>query len=96
MKVLARKFCGAIGLCLLVVVGCGQTAPTIPIYVPLRFGVDRFVEFPVKIERYRNYYLDLLVYFENNEGGVRDVVGIWRGALSGNIRISDQAARSIG
>ena len=30
------------------------------------------------------------------QGTVRDVVGIWSGALSGNLKLSSQAARSIG
>ena len=29
-------------------------------------------------------------------GAARDVVGIWRGAISGNMKVSFQAARSIG
>jgi hypothetical protein len=29
-------------------------------------------------------------------GAVGEVVGIWRGAFSGNMRVSFQAARSIG
>ena len=29
-------------------------------------------------------------------GAARDVVGIWRGAISGNMKLSFQAARSIG
>jgi hypothetical protein len=31
-----------------------------------------------------------------NHGAGRDVVGIWRGAISGNMKVSFQAARSIG
>ena len=31
-----------------------------------------------------------------DEGGARRVVGIWRGAISGNMNVSFQAARSIG
>jgi hypothetical protein len=30
------------------------------------------------------------------KGAGRDVVGIWRGAISGNMKVSFQAARSIG
>jgi hypothetical protein len=33
---------------------------------------------------------------ENTVGTARDVVGIWRGAISGNMKVSFQAARSIG
>jgi hypothetical protein len=29
-------------------------------------------------------------------GAASDVVGIWRGAISGNMKVSFQAARSIG
>ncbi len=32
----------------------------------------------------------------NHGGAARDVVGIWRGAISGNMKVSFQAARSIG
>ena len=32
----------------------------------------------------------------NKLGAARDVVGIWRGAISGNMKVSFQAARSIG
>jgi len=77
VKLLIRKYGRVIGLCLFVVVGCGQAAPRIPVSVPLKFGIDRAVEFSVTIDRYRNYYLDLVVRFENNDERkfARQVVG---------------------
>jgi hypothetical protein len=36
------------------------------------------------------------VMFGNNGDAARDLVGIWCGAISGNMKVSFQAARSIG
>jgi hypothetical protein len=47
----------------------------------------------------RNSLEELPKIFEKLEtakGAVRNVVGILRGAISGNLRVSSQAARSIG
>ena len=33
---------------------------------------------------------------EGDQGAASDVVGIWRGAISGSMKVSFQAARSIG
>jgi hypothetical protein len=38
----------------------------------------------------------LYVLQQKGMGAVREVVGIWRGAFSGNMKVSFQAARSIG
>jgi len=44
---------------------------------------------------YRRYHL-LIVSQRDDEGAARDVVGIRRGVISGNMKVSFQAARSIG
>ncbi len=36
------------------------------------------------------------LFFKKDGGAARDVVGIRRGAISGNMKVSFQAARSIG
>jgi hypothetical protein len=46
---------------------CSAAAQKIPAYVPIKFGTDSFVEFPVTIERHRSYYLNLIFLFESQE-----------------------------
>ncbi len=41
-------------------------------------------------------FLDKTPVLTQQSGAARDVVGIWRGAISGNMKVSFQAARSIG
>jgi len=49
-----------------------------------------------KLEPRLNQILLPLLSVVSDEGGVADVVGIRCGAISGKLRVSDQAARSIG
>lgn len=44
-----------------------NAATELPFAKPLRFGVDKSVEFAVELTRYRYYFLDLVFYFENAE-----------------------------
>ena len=49
-----------------------------------------------KLEPRLNQILLPLLSVVSDEGGVADVVGIRCGAISGKLRVSDQAARSMG
>ena len=44
-----------------------DAAVGIPVSVPIKFGVEKSVEFSIIIDRHRNYYLDLALRFENIE-----------------------------
>jgi hypothetical protein len=71
--------CKAVGSCVLLFVfmGCVRAESTIPVSVPIKFGIEIFAEFPVIITKYRNYYLDLVVFFENSQERqlARQIVG---------------------
>ncbi len=62
---------------LLLLLHCANAAPRIPISVPIRFGVDTYVEFSADITRHRNYYLDVVFSSRNQQQRefVRKVVG---------------------
>jgi hypothetical protein len=51
---------------------------------------------PVKLGARAAIFITIIVSVASNPGAVRNVVGIRCGALSGNMKISFQAARSIG
>lgn len=42
-------------------------AEKIPVSVPIRFGLDKSVQFGAVITRHRNYYLDLVILFKDEE-----------------------------
>lgn len=42
-------------------------ATKLPFSVPLRFGSDKIVEFPVEVTRNRNYQIDLVFVFNDPE-----------------------------
>jgi hypothetical protein len=72
MKIQQRKrnaFLFARALCtwfLLLLLPAGA-ATQLPFSVPLRFGSDKVIEFPVEVERNRNYQIDLVFVFNDQE-----------------------------
>lgn len=44
-----------------------SSAELLPVSVPVRFGIDKAVEFSATIDRNRNYYINLVLHFQSDE-----------------------------
>jgi hypothetical protein len=71
------KFLNVLCILALLFVADARAAQQPPISIPFEVGKDKFVEFSVDIARYRNYKIDLVLYFktEQQRAVVKKMVG---------------------
>lgn len=60
-RLLFRTLC----ICLFLLTLPVNAATQLPISVPLRFNIDKFVELSANLTRHRNYYVDIVFYFKD-------------------------------